>query len=69
MENTDKIPDQYLDNDAEQPMIDLSTISLEKMEFMKEIAAMDKEKFHAKAGAIRDHASARWDKNKKGLRK
>ncbi|WP_350113262.1 hypothetical protein [Nitrosomonas sp.] len=53
------MPGKYLDNDAEKPMIDLSNISLEKMEFMKEIAAMDKEKFHAKAGAIRDHASAR----------
>lgn len=42
------MPDQYLDNDAEQPMIDLSNISLEKMEFMKDIAAMDEEEFYAK---------------------
>lgn len=53
MENTYKIPDQYLDNDAEQPMIDLSTISLEKIEFMKEIAAMDEEEFHAKIGVFK----------------
>ncbi|PTQ76853.1 hypothetical protein C8R26_1124 [Nitrosomonas oligotropha] len=46
------MPDQYLDNDAEQPMINLSNISLEKMEFMKEISAMDEEEFHAKIGVF-----------------
>ncbi|PTQ70817.1 hypothetical protein C8R26_1313 [Nitrosomonas oligotropha] len=41
------------DENAEQPMIDLSNISLEKMEFMKEIAAMDEEEFHAKIGVFK----------------
>ena len=53
LEKTYKMPDKYLDNDAEQPMIDLSNISLEKMEFMKEIAAMDEEEFHAKIGVFK----------------
>ncbi|MDV6346965.1 hypothetical protein R2083_05475 [Nitrosomonas sp. Is35] len=39
MKNNDKIPEKYLNNNAEQPMIDLSNNSLEKMEFMKEIAS------------------------------
>lgn len=41
------------DENAEQPMIDLSNVSLEKMEFMKEIAAMDEEEFHAKIGVFK----------------
>lgn len=41
------------DENAEQPMIDLSNISLEKMQFMKEIAAMDEEEFHAKIGVFK----------------
>ncbi|MBK7491905.1 MAG: hypothetical protein IPI17_07850 [Nitrosomonas sp.] len=53
MEITHKMPGKYLDNDAEKPMIDLSNISLEKMEFMKEIAAMDEEEFHAKIGVFK----------------
>lgn len=39
--------------DDHRPMIDLSNISLEKLEFMKEIAAMDDEEFHAKAGVFK----------------
>ena len=53
LEKTYKMPDKYLDNDAEQPMIDLSNISLEKLEFMKEIAAMDNEEFLAKANVFK----------------
>ena len=51
------MPGKYLDNDAEKPMIDLSNISLEKMEFMKEIAAMDEEEFHAKIGVFKTVAA------------
>jgi len=53
LRNNHKISDQYLDNGAEQPMIDLSNISLEKMEFMKEIATMGEEEFHAKIGVFK----------------
>lgn len=47
------MPGKYLDNDEQQPMIDLSNVSVEKLEFMKEIAAMNDEEFHAMAGAFK----------------
>lgn len=53
LEKTYKMPDKYLDSDEQQPVIDLSNVSLEKLEFMKEIAAMDDEEFHAKAGVFK----------------
>lgn len=43
-----------LDEDTElQPIIDLSNVSMEKLEFMKEIATMDDDEFHAKAGVFK----------------
>jgi len=59
LEKTYKMPDKYLDNDSEQQMIDLSNISLEKLEFMKEIAAMSDEEFHAKADLFKAMAAIR----------
>lgn len=57
LEKTYKMPDKYLDNDDQQPIIDLSNVSMEKLEFMKEIAAMNDDDFRAKAGAFKAVAS------------
>jgi len=51
-----------LSEDAEPLMIDLSNISLEKLEFMKEIAAMSDEEFHAKADLFKAMAAIRTKK-------
>jgi predicted transcriptional regulator len=50
-----KLVTGWLDlNDTEQPMmIDLSKISLEKLEFMREIESMSDDEFRAKAGVFK----------------
>ena len=63
MKITHKMPGKYLDNDAEKPMIDLSNISLEKMDFVKEIAAMHEEEFHAKIVVYKAVASVTTNKD------
>ena len=63
------MPGKYLDNDAEKPMIDLSNKSLEKMEFMKEIAAMDEEEFHAKIGVSKAVAAVPTKKEQTAMTK
>lgn len=49
LEKTYKMPNKYLDEDEQSPAIDLSNVSIEKLEFIKRVADMNNDEFRATA--------------------